>query len=75
MAEALFGRTIDPWFPGMDRGPGGIEMNHDETIALAQHHRDELLADAHRVRAAHRVHRTGRSRLRLWRRPRADSAA
>ncbi len=50
-------------------------MNHDETIALAQHHRDQLLADAHRVRAAHRVRRTGRTGLRMWRRPRPDSAA
>jgi hypothetical protein len=61
--------------PGTDRGPGGIEMNHDETIALAQHHRAELLADAHRAQAAHRVRRTGRPGLRLWRRPRPDAAA
>ena len=33
-----------------------------------------VLADAHRVRAAHRLRRTGRTGLRMWRRPRSDSA-
>jgi hypothetical protein len=75
MENALLGRTIDPWFPGMDRGPGGIEMNHEETIALAQHHRDQLLSDAHQVHAGHRVRRTGRPSLRVWRRSRPASAA
>jgi hypothetical protein len=51
-------------------------MNHDETIALANFHRDELLADAHRVQAAHRIRRPGRPGPRLWRwRPRTDEAA
>jgi hypothetical protein len=62
--------------PARDREPGGIEMNHEETIALALQHRDELLADAYRVHAAHRVRRPGRQGPRLWRRrPRPDAAA
>jgi hypothetical protein len=51
-------------------------MNHEETIIMAMHHRDELLADAHRIHTGHRVRQLRRPGPRLWRRrPRPDAAA
>jgi hypothetical protein len=76
MADALVGRTIDPEPPEADPGAGGIEMNHEETIIMALHHRDELLADAHRIHTGHRVRQLRRPGPRLWRRrSRPDAAA
>jgi hypothetical protein len=47
-------------------------MLHHETIALAEAHRHDLLADASRVRASRRARRARGPSLRFRRRPAPD---
>jgi len=49
-------------------------MNHDETIAIAEQHRHDLLSDATGGRGGRRDRRTAGPSLRVWRRRNARRA-
>jgi len=74
MAKTQVRRIMATTSRSKQRGQETPMMNHDETIAIAEQHRHDLLSDATAGRVGRRARRTAGPSLRVLRRRNARRA-